>query len=404
TDLLGWHWVFFINLPVGLAATWLIVTHMPRLGGRPGRKTSIDVWGAFWLVAAVVPFLVALSLGRGEGGPVGEGLAWTSPPLLLMLAGSALAALALLRTERRAEEPIIDLRLFRRNRAVGTATLTMFVLGATFLFTVIFLPLYLVNVVGISATRAGLSLTPLSLSMVATSVFSGQLASRIGRVKPILVTALGLLTIAFLVMGFTLTPDSSQVEVTLKMILVGFGMGPTLPLYTLAVQNAARPEGLGVVTSGSIFARSLGQVIGLALFGTIFAASLTSTVAGRAGAVLSELTPEARALVEPTVPGNGSGEGTALAFDAASARASIEAAGAGNAGGVRIENVAPEARSAALDAVDRLDRVVEDSLTRAVTLLYRLGTVLVVISLGLTLLIPEKPMERGRRGPPPAAA
>src|SRR5690606_293459 len=77
TDLVGWHWVFFINLPVGAVATWLIVTHMPRLGGRADRSTRIDIAGAFWLVAAVVPFLVALSLGRGESSPVGEGLAWT---------------------------------------------------------------------------------------------------------------------------------------------------------------------------------------------------------------------------------------------------------------------------------------------------------------------------------------
>jgi EmrB/QacA subfamily drug resistance transporter len=399
TDLVGWNWVFFINIPVGLGATWLIVTHMPRLGGRAGRPMKIDVAGAFWLVAAVVPFLVALSLGRGESSPAGEGLPWTSLPLLLMLGGSAVAAVAFLRTERRAAEPIIDLALFRDNRAVGRATLTMFVLGATFLFTVIFLPLYLVNVVGISATRAGLSLTPLTLAMVATSVVSGQIASRIGRVKPILVTALGLLTVAFLVMGFTLTPDSSQAEVTLKMILVGLGMGPTLPLYTLAVQNAARPEELGVVTSGSIFARSLGQVIGLALFGTLFAASLTAAVAGRTQTVLDDLQPEVRALVEAGLPAFGSGEGTALAFDAEAARVSLQTARvAGPAG-----DGAGEVRSAAVAAIDRIDRAVDESLTRAVALLYRVGAVLVAISLVLTLLIPEQRLERSNRPIPVGA-
>jgi EmrB/QacA subfamily drug resistance transporter len=399
TDLAGWHWVFFINLPVGLAATWLIVTRMPRLGGRRDRTVRIDFAGAFWLVAAVVPLLVALSLGRGEAGPVGDGLAWSSPAMLLMLGGSAFALIAFLHTERRAEEPIIDLALFGGNPSIAMATLTMFVLGATFLFTVIFLPLYLVNVVGISATRAGISLTPLTLAMVLTSVLSGQLASRIGRVKPILVAALVVLAGAFLVMGFTLGPDSTQSEVTLKMVLIGLGMGPTLPLYTLMVQNAARPQDLGVVTSGSIFARSLGQVIGIALFGTLFAATLTTSVTQRSEALLAALPSDARGVVAAAVPSSSEGgEGTAVGFDAAEVRQRIEReldALAGSEAQVRTNTTDPRGtRASALAAVDEMQVAFSASLTSAITALYRVGSLLVLVALVLTLLIPERTHDR----------
>lgn len=413
TDLLGWHWVFFINLPVGLVAVWLIVTRMPRLGGRNGKPVQIDVMGALWLIAAVVPLMLALSLGRS--GPAPDGFAWTSWPILVMLGGSVVATLTFLAVERRAAEPIIDLDLFLRNRTIGTATLTMFVLGATFLFTLIFLPLFLVNVVGISATRAGLSLTPLTLAMVGTSVMAGQLASRLGSVKGILVVSLIVLIAAFAIMDLTLTPDSTQAEITWKMILIGLGMGPTLPLYTLMVQNAARPSQLGVVTAGSIFARSVGQVIGLALFGTLFAATLMSSLASRTSGDLADLPPDVRRVLAAAMPAAGrEGEGTAVRFDAAAIRDQIEASVARNAAAAGSAQATPlssapasddrsvatapldlteSERTAALAAVDRLERSFAVSLTRAISILYRIGTVLVILALLLTVLIPTQKRE-----------
>jgi EmrB/QacA subfamily drug resistance transporter len=417
TDLLGWHWVFFINLPVGAVAMWLIVTRMPAIGGRGGEPVRIDVAGAFWLIACLVPLLVALSLGRPEGG-AGEGLAWGSWPILALLGASAAAFLAFVFVERRAADPILDVRLFRTNRTVGMAALTMFVLGATFLFTVVFLPLYLVNVVGVSATRAGLSLMPLSLAMVGTSVLAGQMASRVGGVKILLLAALSVLAVAFAIMGFTLGPDSTQAEVTLKMVLIGLGMGPTLPLYTLVVQNASRPEELGVVTAGSIFARALGQVIGLALFGTLFATTLALSVTASVDRILTTLPEGPRQVVAAAVPAvSGAGEGTSVGFDAAVVRDAIALSFEVGAGVASTARVAPPPsgaaplvpaapvppspaagtittaaeRDAALAAVDEIQHAFATSLTAAISALYRIGTVLVLIGLVLTALIPLEP-------------
>ncbi len=107
-----------------------------------------------------------------------------------------------------------------------------------FLTAIVFLPLFMVNVVGLTATSSGLTTTPLTFGIVAGNVFSGQLVSRSGRYKPLMLIALVILIVAFAVMGFTLSPHSTQAEVTVKMILIGLGLGPSIPLYTLAIQNA----------------------------------------------------------------------------------------------------------------------------------------------------------------------
>jgi MFS family permease len=275
------------------------------------------------------------------------------------------------------------------------ATLTMFVIGSTFLFTVVFLPLYMVNVLGISVTRAGLSLTPLTLGMVTTSVLAGQIASRLGGVKTLLIGALATLAVAFAIMGFTLSPDATQGEVTLKMILIGLGMGPTLPLYTLLVQNASRPRDVGVVTAGSIFSRAIGQVIGLALFGTLFAASLTGGLAAGTDAVLGRLPEAVQAIVREAVPAlSQGGESIDIDFDAEGVRARIAAApagadvapGPGPTGG--LPSISEADRADALDAVDEMELAYARSLTDATTLLYRIGIGLVLVSLALTAMIP----------------
>lgn len=369
TDTLGWHWVFFVNLPIGGLALWFILSKMPRLPGR-GRTAPIDIAGAVWLVVAVVPLLVALSIaGSGEE----AGATWW------LVAVGGVGAVLFLRTERRAADPILDLRLFR-DRVIGRSTATVFVLGAAFLFSMIFLPLYLVNVVGVSATSAGLALLPLTLGIVAGSVSAGQLVSRIGHAKTLLCSSLAVLATGYALMGWLLTPETTHGQVTLLMILVGIGTGPTLPLYTLIMQNAADPRDLGVVTSASMFSRSMGQVVGVTFFGVLFALTLTGEIGRGIAEATAGLSSETRAVVVDAAPVlSVQGEGAAVAFDAEGAKARI------------LETVgATEERSAALDAIDRIDDVFASALTRAIERLYRVGIGFVVVAFLLTLAIPER--------------
>ena len=267
TDTFGWHWAFFINLPLGAVAVWLIVARMPNFAARRG--APVDIAGAVTLAIGVVPLLIALSLLGGEDS--GDGV--DSRVLTALFGIGVVGIIAFVIAERRAHDPIVDARLFR-GRTIGLATAAMFVFGGAFLFTVIFLPLYLVNVMNVSATSAGFALTPLMLGMVSTSVGSGQLVTRFGHPRRFIQGGLALLLVAFALIGLTLETDTSRLMVTVMMVLVGLGFGPSLPLYTLIVQNAADPKDIGAVTATSTFARSMGQVIGITVFGAIFAAGL----------------------------------------------------------------------------------------------------------------------------------
>ncbi len=394
TDTVGWHWVFLVNLPIGAVALWIVIRRMPNLGAQAERP-PFDVAGAALLVLAVVPLLVALSLGR-TGEAADGGLPWASAPILGMLGTSLLAMAAFGAVERRAIDPILRLDLLR-DRVVGLGSATMFVLGAGFLFGIVFLPLFLVNVVGVSATRAGLVMMPLTLGVVAGSIASGQLVTRLGRYRGVLIGGLGLLVTAFALMSLAVRPDVSQLQLTLLMVASGLGLGPTMPLYTLAMQNAASAREVGVVTALATFSRSLGQVIGIAILGAVFATTLGSALARETGAVLGDLPPAVRAAVADAAPvaapavSAEEGAGAALALDTAAVRASLRAA-----------PLATTDRERALAAVPALQQAVGEAFSRATSRLYLIGAGIVIVALLLTLRIPDRPL-RAHTGDAPHA-
>ncbi|MBZ4411538.1 MFS transporter [Myxococcus sp. XM-1-1-1] len=429
TDRLGWHWVFFINLPVGAVALALVLSRMPALKPPGASRGRLDVTGAVLLALAVVPLLLALSLGRGaEQVAHGGGWAWSSWQVLGLFALAAVGTVLFLREERRAQEPLLDLKLFQdRTFALGNAA--VFVIGAVFLSGVVFLPLFMVNVVGLSATHAGLTLTPLTLGVVAGNILSGQLVSRIGRYKGLMLGSLVVLMVGFTVMGFTLTPTSTQTEVTVKMVLVGVGLGPSIPLYTLAIQNAVSPQRIGVATAMATFFRQLGMTLGVALLGAVFATTLSHQLGTRVASATEGLPPKLRAELASAVPGvDGSEAGPAQsAFQAEKVkervRAELEAerqalqrpevreqrAKETAPSDAREQPAAASALSAvdakeqrALEAVDRTALALKESFTRAVEAVYRCAIFVALLAFLVTLRLPEQPLQRGRaRAPAP---
>ncbi len=322
TDNFSWHWVFYVNLPIGAIALAFIVSKMPKLQ-LVQSKPTIDFLGAFFLLITVVPLLLALSLGKTTITPGETGFLWGSWQILGMFAVGLVSLVAFLLTEQRVKDPILDLKLFNiRTFAIGN--LAAFVLGAGFLAGIVFLPLFMVIVVGLSATNSGLTIMPLTFGIVAGNIVSGQLVSRIGRYKPLMLIALVLLMIAFVVMGFTLTPNSSQLEVTLKMILVGIGLGPSIPLYTLAIQNAVPPQSIGVATSSATFFRQMGSTIGVAILGTVFATTLSNEIKPRTDAITASLPTAMRS--QFNFSGGAGGEGASPRnFDATKIKATATA-------------------------------------------------------------------------------
>jgi EmrB/QacA subfamily drug resistance transporter len=270
TGIEGWRWVFYVNVPVGAAALWFVATRMPTL--RPkGGAARLDLPSALFLIGALVPFVLALQLDRAV-------YPWGGAVTLGAFAVSAVFAVAFVLRSLASASPVLEVRLFA-NRVFATANVAAFLLGAAFLSMVIFLPLFMVNVLGVTATRAGLSLIPLSVGTVLGSVFAGQIASRLGRYKGLMVFGSGVLLVAMVLLS-TMTVDVPYWRVTLYMVIAGLGVGPGLPLYTLAIQNAIDPGKVGQATSAAQFFRQIGGAVGAAVMGTILASTLAVAFAG----------------------------------------------------------------------------------------------------------------------------
>ena len=273
TDAISWHWVFFVNIPLGLLIIALFIKFFPNL--RPDNlKHKIDYSGITLLVVAVVTLLLALSWGDVE-------FPWASAQIIGMLIFSIFMFILFIINEGRAKEPIIPLSLFK-NSIVTISILATFFAGIGMFGAIIFVPLYFQGILGASATASGNLMIPMMLGNVVGGFISGQVLSRAGghyRIQGIIgfaVMAAG----AFLLsrMGVNTSYSTAVVSIT----IFGFGLGITMPIYTIAVQNAVSYNLLGVATSVTVFFRPIGGSVGLAILGSImnnrFASELLSRI------------------------------------------------------------------------------------------------------------------------------
>ncbi|MDP8905774.1 MAG: MFS transporter [Chloroflexota bacterium] len=262
TDTISWHWVFFVNLPVGAIALFIIWRLLPG-GHVPGVTRKVDYAGVFVFTLALVPILVGLTNRQAQD--------WTNPWVGgLMLLGLALGGVFLW-VESRAAEPIVPLDLFR-NRTYSASMAAAFLASFGFFGAIIFLPRWYQVVVGSSATESGYQLLPLLGGLILSSIVSGQIVSRTGRYKWITVGALVTLAGGLLLMT-QLRADTPPPLLWLWQFVAGLGIGPTLAVFTIIVQNAVPWQKLGVATSNLTFFRQVGGTVGLAMAGTIFGAT-----------------------------------------------------------------------------------------------------------------------------------
>ncbi len=268
TDHLSWRWVFYINMPVGAVALWFLWRYMP--GIRPPSRHRFDYLGAATLVLWTVPLLLALSWG-------GSTYPWTSPIELGLFALAAAGLVLFVWVETHVKEPLFDLTLFQ-NPVFRWAVVALFFFGAAFLSAMFFLPLYLIQVKGISATQSGLTLLPLTLGAIIGSLGAGQLATRTGRYKPYMLAGNVWLLLNFLAMHYVIALDTPLWLVLALMVSMGLGLGPSMPLYTLAVQNSVDPSRMGTASSATQFFRQIGSTLGTALLGAVLAASLQGAI------------------------------------------------------------------------------------------------------------------------------
>ncbi len=268
--VLGWRWIFYLNVPIGLVTLAFVGRHL-RLP-RSDRDVDIDWLGAGLLTGGVGALLIAASIG-------GDDLAWTSPTIVGLLVAGAVGSILFVLQELRTTNPILPLRLFR-NDIFAAGMALAFVSGAVMMSTNIFLPVFLQVVGGASATVSGLLLAPMMLGLTAASIVAGRHITTTGgyrrlvRIGPFVAIA-GLIGLA------SLGVDAEPWQATPFVILNGLGMGLLMPPLSIAIQNGVHYRDLGVATAANTFFRTLGMTIGVAVYGAILAARLRSELADR---------------------------------------------------------------------------------------------------------------------------
>lgn len=287
-DAWNWRWVFYINLPVGVLAAVLIAISLS--GKKTEGPVKFDWAGIFTMVIGVVSLLLALSLGGSE-------FDWLSWQIIGMLVLSAIALTLFVRIEATTEDPILPVKLFKDK------TFTMingigFFMSLGMFGAIMFVPLFMQWIVGISASESGTVMMPMMVSMMIFSVIGGQIVYKIG-VRPQLAIGMIIVAISFFLLT-TLDASTAKLTASFFMIVLGIGIGLVMPLLTLVLQETFPKSQLGVVTSSSTFFRQIGGTFGMTLLGAVMNLQSSSQLKERLVPLLGQLPEEAKQFADQT--------------------------------------------------------------------------------------------------------
>jgi EmrB/QacA subfamily drug resistance transporter len=257
TDHISWHWIFYINLPLGILS--LVFVSIAYKESPIHKKQQIDWWGAITLIGSVVCLMFALELG-------GQKYDWDSSIILSLFAGFAVLLLLFLYAEKKAKDPIISFAMFK-NRLFAGSTLVSLFYGAAFMAATVYIPIFVQGVYGGTATNSGLILLPMMLGSVVTAQAGGFLTTKMSY-RNIMFLSGVILIIGFLLLS-SISPDTSRALLTVYMIVIGLGVGFSFSVLSMAAIHPFGMEQRGSATSTSNFIRSLGMTIGITIFGTI---------------------------------------------------------------------------------------------------------------------------------------
>jgi len=263
TDTVGWHWVFFVNLPLGAVVFAVIWRALPTF--RPSEaRPKIDYLGASVLVGALVPILIGLT-NKQSGN-------WSDPAVGGLIALGLAIAAVFVWVESRASEPIVPLGLFR-NRSFTISVIAMFVASMAFFAPIVFLPRWFQVVGGASATQSGYQILALLGGLIISAMASGQIVARTGRYKFLALGAAVTLGIGLFLLS-NLRADTPLPVLWTWMFITGLGVGPMFSIFTLVVQGAVAPQQIGTATSSLTLFQQIGGSVGLAAAGSVFGSRL----------------------------------------------------------------------------------------------------------------------------------
>jgi EmrB/QacA subfamily drug resistance transporter len=360
TDQFSWHWIFFVNVPLGLISLVLMSRLLPAI--RRAEVGHIDYLGAAAFTLAIAPFLVGLTNKQ-----TGE---WSDPAVGgLILLGLAFGALFIW-IESRVPEPIVPLGLFRV-RAFTISVTGMFLAAFGFFAAVIFLPRWFQSVAGASATESGYNLLPLLAALIFSAIASGQIVARTGRYKFLTFGSL-LLLAAGLFMLTNLRADTDHRVLWLWMAVTGLGIGPSFAVFTLIVQNAVEPGCVGVATASLTFFQQIGGTIGLTLAGTAFAGRLVTEVPAQL--VKAGVPPQ---VVSQFAGGQGGG---------------VDLTGTGDLGQRILASVPEQARATIAPLVPNIVDGIHQAFSIALASTFWVGIVAALVGAAFMVFLKEAPM------------
>ncbi len=360
TDNLGWRWVFYVNMPVGAIAIITAFLGLPKI--RSSRKHKIDYYGAAALVAGTVPMLLAFSWA-------GDKYAWGSSQIIGLMAFSVVMLTVFMWIESRAEEPILSPKLFK-NRIFTVSNLASFLIAGGMFGAIMYLPLFVQGVMGDSATNSGAVLTPMMLGFVVSSIIGGQIMSRTGRYKILAMSSLVIAVVGMFLFS-RMGINAGNGELIRDMIITGLGIGTTMSLFTIVVQNAFPLRQMGEVTASLQFFRNIGSTLGVAILGSLMTSRFHTTFYAKLPADVTAAVPKNQlaALDNPQL---------LLSPDAvAQIKQGFTAFGA--QGDQLFNQVMLTVRSA---------------LSTAITDLFVIGMVFMLLSLAVTFFLTEVPLQR----------
>ena len=373
TDTLGWHWVFFVNLPVGAVAALMVWRYLPayHLGGD---RPKIDYVGAALFTAALVPILIGLTNKAGAE--------WTDMSVGGLILLGAVILVAFLFVESRVAEPIVPLSLFGL-RSFSVSISAVFLAAFGFFAAVVFLPRWFQVVNGSSATESGYQILPLLGGLIISAVASGQIVSRTGRYRWLVFVAL-LLTATGLYLLSTMHADTPIPVLWAYMLVTGIGVGPTFAVFILIVQNSVPIARLGAASSSLTFFQQVGGTVGLAITGSAFASAIAEQVPRQVAA--ADVPPQ---LAEMMAGGGLSANQLTAVGDL----------GAAILGGV------PEAARAQVEPfIPTLVNAIYEAVSLATASTFTVGIVTSLVAAGLVLLLREAPAPATEQAPASASA
>ncbi|CAN7358883.1 MDR family MFS transporter [Rossellomorea sp. LjRoot5] len=273
-DNADWHWVFWVFLPVGFIAFGMIYKMFPSQEQNRGLK--VDYLGSIMLTLTIIPLLLAFTWG-------GNDYEWVSLQIIGLLTTSVVALILFIITEKRASNPVLPLQLFK-NKIFTLSNIIGFILGAGMFGAIMYMPFFIQGVMGTSATKSGLVMMPMTLSMVFASTIGGQIITKTGKYKFLALIGLFVMSMGMILLSFMDT-NTTNARALVNIIIVGTGLGLSFPVFTLTVQNAVQHKFLGVATAATQLFRQIGGTIGVAIMGTVMNSSMTSKMTEKMSSV-----------------------------------------------------------------------------------------------------------------------